>query len=61
MSARNDTKMASLKPRPLHGGKMRSILSDAERPKDIGVALYEVSREEPTDLVVSPRDDKAWL
>lgn len=53
--------MASLKPRPLHGGKMRSILSDAERPKDIGVALYEVSREEPTDLVVSPRDDKAWL
>lgn len=38
---------------------MRFILSDTVRPNNIGMALYEASREEPADVPVPPRNDEA--
>lgn len=37
----------------------RSILTDAVRPKNIGVALYEASREAAAEIPIPPRDDEA--
>lgn len=39
--------------------EVRFILSDTVRPKNIGMALFEASREEPADLPVPPRNDEA--
>ena len=37
----------------------RLILTDAVRPKNIGVALYKASREAATEIPILPRDDEA--
>ena len=39
--------------------EVRAILIDVVQPKNIGIALYEASRDAAVELETPPRDDEA--